>query len=93
MSVQLNKDGNNRFALYSKCKGLVSNPIEEFGDYTMKIGKHKGKSLKELLETEKGKEYLYWFRDNVVNDENEKFYGKIIKVVHRLRDLDEFKGN
>ena len=29
----------------------------------------------------KGKEYLYWFRENVVNKENEKFYGKIMKVV------------
>jgi uncharacterized protein (DUF3820 family) len=55
----------------------------------MKIGKHKGKTIKELIAMPKGKEYLYWFRDNVVNDTNEKFYGKIIKVVEQLKKDDE----
>ncbi len=87
--VQLNKDGNNKYALYSK--SALSNPIQDFGDYTMKIGKHKGKSITDILEMPKGKDYLFWFHDNVVNKDNEKFYGKIMKVVQRLRDMDDFK--
>jgi hypothetical protein len=87
----LNKDGNNKYTLYSKKNVIFSNPIEEFGDYTMKIGKHKGKSITEILAMPKGKDYLYWFRDNVVNETNEKFYGKIMRVVQRLRDMDDFK--
>ena len=37
----------------------------------------------------KVKEYLYWFHDNVINKENEKFYGKIMKVVEKLRQEDD----
>ncbi len=70
-------------------KKLSGDHIIDFGDYTMKIGKHKGKSIKELIAMPKGKEYLYWFRDNVVNDTNEKFYGKIMKVVEQLKKDDE----
>jgi len=78
-------------ATYKKfeTKKLTGNPMVDFGDYTMKIGKHKGKTIKELIEMPKGKEYLYWFRDNVVNKENEKFYGKIMKVVEKLRLEDD----
>lgn len=89
--VQLNKDGNNKYALYSRSKSGFSNPIQDFGDYTMKIGKHKGKSISDILEMQKGKDYLYWFHDNVINETNEKFYGKIMKVVQRLRDMDDYK--
>ncbi len=70
-------------------KKLTGNHITDFGDYTMKIGKHKGKSIKELIAMPKGKEYLYWFRENVVNDTNEKFYGKIMKVVEQLKEDDK----
>ncbi len=72
-------------------KFKISNPITDFGDYTMKIGKHKGKSITELLEMEGGKQYLIWFHDNVINEENMKFYGKIIKVVEALVGKDQLK--
>ena len=58
-------------------------------DYVMKIGKHKGKSLKEIMETTKGKYYIHWFAENIVNKENEKFYGKILKVNQMLIDTKQ----
>ncbi len=74
---------------YPPKKPLTGDAYIDFGDYTMKIGKHKGKSLKELIEMPKGREYLYWFHDNVITKENEKFYGKIMKVVEQLRKDDD----
>ena len=70
-------------------KKLTGDPLVDFGDYTMKIGKHKGKSLTQLIDMPKGKEYLYWFHDTVINKDNEKFYGKIMKVVEKLRQEDD----
>ena len=64
------------------------NPIDEekyIMEYTMKIGKHKGKTLAELVETDNGQQYLLWFANNIVNDTNRMFYGKILKVVEKLK--------
>lgn len=64
------------------------NPVDEekyIMEYTMKIGKHKGKTLAELVETDNGQQYLLWFANNIVNDTNRMFYGKILKVVDKLK--------
>jgi hypothetical protein len=87
--LKLNRDGNNRFAIYSRKSPFCGNVFEEYGEYSMKIGKYKGKTLNELRKTEAGKKYLYWFMDNVVNESNEKYYGKLIRVVNMMRDMDE----
>lgn len=89
--VELNKDGNNKYALYSNKSAFQKDVFLDFGDYTMKIGKHKGKTLNDLRKTKEGTQYLYWFKDNIINDTNEKFYGKIIRVVNMMRDLEDLK--
>ncbi len=60
-------------------------------DYVMKIGKHKGKTLKEIMETTKGKYYIHWFAENIITPENEKYYGKIIKVNKMLLDTKQIQ--
>jgi len=60
-------------------------------DYVMKIGKNKGKSLKEIMETTKGKYYINWFAENIVKPDNEKYYGKILKVNQMLLDTKQIQ--
>jgi len=60
-------------------------------DYVMKIGKYKGQSLKEIMETEKGKYYINWFAENIVNEKNSMFYGKIMKVNQMLIDTKQIQ--
>ena len=79
----------NGASKYPPKKPLTGDAYVDFGDYTMKIGKHKGKSLQELSSNSDGRKYLCWFNDNVVNKDNEKFYGKIIKFVEQLRKDDD----
>ena len=79
----------NEVSKYPPKKPLTGDAFVDFGDYTMKVGKHKGKSLNELISTSDGRKYLCWFHDNVINKENEKFYGKIMKVVEQLRKDDD----
>jgi len=76
-----------------KTEGFSSNqyPQVEPVDYIMKIGKHKGQSLKEIMETTKGKYYINWFVENIVNKENEKFYGKIMKINQMLLDTKQIQ--
>lgn len=58
----------------------------KFAESTMKIGKYKGLTYREIAQEEDGKRYLCWFVDNVINEENEKFYGKLVAFVHCMRD-------
>ena len=60
-------------------------PLEKYGETTMKIGKHKGKTLDEIAVDDGGKKYLFWFVDNVINEENEKFYFKLKSYVNYLK--------
>ena len=62
--------------------------IEKFGMTTMKIGKHKDKTFNEICSQKDGKRYLYWFVDNVINEQNEKFYLKLMHYVKELKLLE-----
>ena len=64
------------------------NPIQRFGETTMKIGKFKDKTFDEICKEKDGKRYLYWFVENVINEQNEKFYLKLMSYVKALRALD-----
>ena len=63
--------------------------IEKFGATTMKIGKFKDKTFNEICNQKDGKRYLFWFVDNVINEQNEKFYLKLMSYVKELKQTEQ----
>ncbi len=57
----------------------------------MKVGKYKGQSLREIMETTKGKYYINWFAENVVTPDNSKYYGKILTINQMLLNTKQIK--
>jgi hypothetical protein len=46
---------------------------------TMKIGKYKGQTFSEIYKADE--KYLSWFVDNVINNDNRKYYVHLLKFM------------
>lgn len=58
------------------------------------FGKYKGKTVKEIMQTERGKGWLSWYISNAKSDTTSQYYEKNLKTANAILEaMEEGRGN